>query len=75
MYRHIRNPMIIGVLMTLAGHFLWFGYWSQLAYAGFIFTAFHIFVLLYEERHLQNAFGKTHEEYAQRVPRWIPRIN
>lgn len=74
LYRYVRNPMYVGVLMMIAGHFLWFGLWAQLVYAGFIFTAFHLFVLGYEERHLRKTFGTVHEDYMRRVPRWLPRI-
>jgi protein-S-isoprenylcysteine O-methyltransferase Ste14 len=73
-YRYVRNPMYVGIILTVTGHFLWFGFWVLLAYAGFVFLAFHTFVLLYEEPTLKRKFGAAYEEYCRKVPRWIPRI-
>ena len=73
-YRYIRNPMYVGVLALILGHFLWFGYWYLLFYAIVVFAAFHTFVTLYEEPNLKRKFGSSYEEYLKRVPRWIPRL-
>jgi protein-S-isoprenylcysteine O-methyltransferase Ste14 len=73
-YRYVRNPMYFGILLILIGHFLWFGFWSLLIYAGFAFLATHLFVTLYEEPTLKRKFGAAYEEYLKRVPRWIPRF-
>jgi len=74
LYRHVRNPMYIGILLVNMGHFLWFGYWNLLSYAGVVFIAFHSFVTLYEEPTLKRKFGAAYVEYLKRVPRWIPRL-
>lgn len=73
-YRFVRNPMYLGVLLVLIGHFLWFGYWLLLAYAALAFTATHLFVLLYEEPTLTRKFGAAYDDYVRRVPRWLPRF-
>lgn len=73
-YRYVRNPMYVGVLAIIIGHFLWFGYWYLLVYAVIVFLAFNTFVAYYEEPTLKRTFGKSYEEYLQRVPRWIPRF-
>ena len=73
-YRYVRNPMYIGVLAVILGHFLWFGYWYLLIYAVVVFLAFNAFVMFYEEPTLKRTFGASYEEYLKRVPRWIPRI-
>lgn len=73
-YRYVRNPMYVGVLATILGHFLWFGYWNLLIYAIVVFVAFHTFVTYYEEPHLKKRFGAAYENYLKRVPRWIPRV-
>ena len=70
-YRYTRNPMYVGVLSLIAGHFLWFGYWSLLLYALMIFLAFNTFVIYYEEPTLRKTFGTAYDEYCQRVPRWF----
>jgi len=73
-YRYVRNPMYVGVLAILIGHFLWFGYWNLLIYAIVVFIGFHTFVAYYEEPTLQRKFGASYEDYLKRVPRWIPRF-
>lgn len=73
-YRYVRNPMYVGIFLTLIGHFLWFGYWNLLIYAVFIFIAFNTFVAYYEEPTLRKKFGAAYNDYCQRVPRWIPRF-
>jgi protein-S-isoprenylcysteine O-methyltransferase Ste14 len=74
-YKYVRNPMYVGVLLILIGHFLWFGFWSLLAYAGLAWLATHLFVTLYEEPTLKRKFGTAYENYLKRVPRWIPRFH
>ena len=73
-YRYVRNPMYVGILTILIGHFLWFGYWNLLVYAIFVFLGFHTFVTFYEEPTLKRKFGAPYEDYLKRVPRWIPRL-
>lgn len=74
LYNYVRNPMYVGVLLVIIGHFLWFGYWNFLIHAAVVFTAFHTFVAFYEEPNLKKRFGATYEAYLRRVPRWIPRF-
>jgi len=73
-YRYVRNPMYVGVLAIIVGHFLWFGYWYLLIYAAIVFLAFHTFVTYYEEPTLKRKFGRAYENYLKKVPRWIPRF-
>lgn len=73
-YQYVRNPMYIGVISILVGHFLWSGYWFILLYAGIAFLIVHIFVTLYEEPVLRLKFGESYEDYLRRVPRWIPKL-
>jgi len=73
-YRYVRNPMYVGILAAIIGHFLWFGSWSLLIYAIVVFIAFHTFVTYYEEPTLKKKFGAAYEDYLKNVPRWIPRL-
>lgn len=73
-YRYTRNPMYVGVLLVIAGHFLWFGFWNVLIYAAVIFTAFNTFIAYYEEPTLRKKFGAAYEDYCRQVPRWFPRF-
>jgi protein-S-isoprenylcysteine O-methyltransferase Ste14 len=74
LYQYVRNPMYVGVLLVIIGHFLWFGFWNLLIYAALVFLAFNSFVIFYEEPNLRQRFGPAYEEYLKRVPRWIPRF-
>jgi protein-S-isoprenylcysteine O-methyltransferase Ste14 len=73
-YRYVRNPMYVGVLSIIIGHFLWFGYWNLLIYAIVVFIGFHTFVTFYEEPTLKRKFGAAYEDYLKQVSRWIPRF-
>jgi len=73
-YRYTRNPMYVGVLFVIIGHFLWFGFWNILIYAVVIFFAFNTFVAYYEEPTLREKFGAAYEDYCKRVPRWILKL-
>ena len=73
LYRHIRNPMYIGVLSILLGESLFFESLRVVGFALFAFVASHLFVICYEEPTLRRKFGAGYEEYCRAVPRWIPR--
>ncbi len=73
-YRYVRNPIYLGVMLILVGHFLWFGSWGLAGYAGLAFLGTHLFVVLYEEPSLRRRFGSSYEDYLSRVPRWVPRF-
>jgi protein-S-isoprenylcysteine O-methyltransferase Ste14 len=73
-YRYVRNPIYVGVLTLLIGHFLWFKALWMLAYVVVVFLAFHLFVTLYEEPTLKAKFGAAYEQYCKSVPRWVTTI-
>jgi protein-S-isoprenylcysteine O-methyltransferase Ste14 len=73
-YRHVRNPMISGVLAVLLGEsavlaslplFLWFAA---------VFAVNAVYFPLVEEPGLRRRFGAEYETYRASVPRWIPRL-
>ncbi len=74
LYRYVRNPIYVGVLSILTGHFLWFQSIWMLVYAVVAFLGMHLFVALYEEPMLKEKFGVAYEDYCRAVPRWIPKI-
>ena len=74
LYHSVRNPIYVGVLTILIGHFLWFKSIWMLAYAVVTFLVFHLFVTVYEEPTLKAKFGTAYEQYCTSVPRWIPKI-
>ena len=74
LYRHVRNPMYVGVAAILLGEALLFASLALLWYAVAIVFGFNLFVLLYEEPTLRRKFGDAYERYCRAVPRWIPRL-
>jgi protein-S-isoprenylcysteine O-methyltransferase Ste14 len=75
LYRFVRNPMYVGVLLALLGEAWFFRSRAVLVYAAIAFTWEHLFVVLYEEPALKRKFGETYSDYLTRTPRWIPRFN
>ena len=73
-YRHVRNPMISGVLAILLGEALVLGSRVLGAWA-LAFLAFNqVHFLVFEEPGLEHRFGASYREYKDRTPRWIPRL-
>ena len=74
LYRYTRNPMYIGVLTAILGWALFFRAPVMLIYALTVGVCFHLFIVFYEERHIQREFGKEYDVYRARVGRWLPRL-
>jgi protein-S-isoprenylcysteine O-methyltransferase Ste14 len=75
LYRYVRNPMYLGVVIAIAGESLLFPSRSMLIYLVCVWLAMHLFVCLYEERNLARTYGMEYERFKQNVPRWIPRLS
>jgi protein-S-isoprenylcysteine O-methyltransferase Ste14 len=73
-YRHVRNPMYIGVLALLLGQALWLGDERLFLYAAIVWTLSHLFIVAYEEPMLRRSFGEQYAAYRDNVPRWLPRL-
>src|SRR6266498_4688259 len=73
LYRYVRNPMYVSVVMVLLGEAILFMSMPVLIEAGIFIVLANLFVILYEERVLGKQFGKSYDEYRQTVGRWIPR--
>jgi protein-S-isoprenylcysteine O-methyltransferase Ste14 len=74
LYRHVRNPMYVAIVMAIVGQAFWFGSTTLLVYGAIVWAFFFAFVLLYEEPTLRRQFGVEYETYQQQVPGWLPRI-
>ena len=74
LYRHVRNPMYVGVVLAIAGQALYFGSTALIQYGAVVWVGFHAFVLGYEEPALKRQFGAPYETYCQHVPRWLPQL-
>ena len=73
LYRHVRNPMYLGVVLLVLGWAL--ALCSPLVggYTAVLATFFHIRVVTGEEPWLSLQFPSQWAEYAAAVPRWLPR--
>lgn len=72
LYRYVRNPMYLGVLLIVAG-------WAVLARSGrvveyglMVAVVVHVFVVAVEEPLLRRRFGASYEAYRRAVGRWLP---
>lgn len=72
-YRHVRNPMITGVLTILLGESLVFGSMPLLAWAIGFWVLNTVYFIASEEPGLERRFGDDYREYRAHVSRWIPR--
>jgi protein-S-isoprenylcysteine O-methyltransferase Ste14 len=74
MYRFVRNPMIIGVIIVLIGESIAILSFDILIWAAIFFIINNIYFQIYEEPDLLKKFGDEYWEYKKNVPRWIPRL-
>jgi protein-S-isoprenylcysteine O-methyltransferase Ste14 len=70
-YKYSRNPMYVGVLLTLIGESTYFLSWILAVYTIFIFAMFYTFILLVEEPRLTKDFGEEYYNYKIKVRRWL----
>ena len=75
LYRHVRNPMYLGVFSMLLGEAWLFVSWSMVVYALVFLAVTHCFVIFYEEPTLRRMFGESYVRYRLTVNRWWPRMN
>lgn len=71
LYKVSRNPMYLGMLLVLAGAFIYLAEGLNAA-----FLVFFVFVITEmqikpEERALEENFGDAYRDYKKRVRRWI----
>jgi protein-S-isoprenylcysteine O-methyltransferase Ste14 len=73
-YRHVRNPMISGVLLVLLGEALVLRSRLHLTWACTFFAINAVYIPLPEEPDLEARFGESYREYRRHVPRLVPRL-
>ncbi|HTY05623.1 MAG TPA: isoprenylcysteine carboxylmethyltransferase family protein [Gemmatimonadales bacterium] len=74
LYRYVRNPMYVGVLLILLGELGLVRTTTFLAYTLCFVVAVNVFVIGYEEPALRRMFGDEYRSYCARVHRWIPTL-
>jgi protein-S-isoprenylcysteine O-methyltransferase Ste14 len=73
LYRYVRNPMYVGVLVVIAGESLLFRNRAMVIHLVAVCVAFNLFVRLYEEPKLTATYPAEYPRYQSHVPRWWPR--
>jgi protein-S-isoprenylcysteine O-methyltransferase Ste14 len=73
-YRYTRNPIMLAGLTALSGVALFRRSLLLLLYVPGLAVAIQRYLAKVEEPELRERFGASYEEYAKRVPRWLPRI-
>jgi protein-S-isoprenylcysteine O-methyltransferase Ste14 len=74
LYKYVRNPMYIGVLLVIVGAAVLFQSRRVLVYGAIVGLFFHLFVVLFEEPLLRKKFGESYLSYCRGVGRWVPRL-
>ena len=74
LYRYVRNPMYVSVVITILGQALILGNVALIEYGVLVWLLFHVFVLVYEEPTLSASFESEYRVFCDEVPRWIPRL-
>ncbi len=72
LYRYVRNPQYVGVVLVVVGEALLSGAAVLFGYAAFLAVAYHLLVRFYEEPTLSRLFGEAYARYREEVPRWLP---
>ena len=73
-YRYVRNPMYVTVLVAIVGQALLLCRLVLLLYAAGTWLVVAAFVRFYEEPTLTRRFGADYEAYRRAVPAWWPRL-
>jgi len=73
LYRYVRNPQYLGVVLVVVGQALLTGMVVLFCYAALMAIGYHLFVKYYEEPTLGRLFGEPYARYREAVSRWLPR--
>jgi len=73
-YAYTRNPLYFGSTLIGAGFALAGGDQTLALAAGVLFAAIYWPVIRREEEYLRREFGEVYDQYARRVPLFLPRF-
>lgn len=74
LYGHVRNPMILSVILIEIGEAILFASYGIAVLAAVNFVVNTVYFIFSEEPGLEKRFGEEYMEYKRNVPRWIPRL-
>ena len=70
-YNFTRNPMYLGVTIALLGASVYIGNWVSLLSPLIFFIIINAVYIPFEEKLMENLFGKKYLDYKKKVRRWI----
>ena len=71
LFRYTRNPMYLGLILLLAGGWLWLGSLSPVGVVVAFQQIAERWYIAHEEQRLGAVFGKVYTDYQSRTQRWI----
>lgn len=74
LYRHVRNPMYVGVIFILSGWVVITASPIILGFTLFLSCAFYLRVKTHEEPWAEKNFSSEWLTYKENVPRWLPQL-
>lgn len=74
LYRWVRNPMYVAVLLIIGGQALLFEDLGVLWWCVGVFAIVWLFVVAYEQPTLRRRYGAAYATYCENVPGWYPRL-
>ena len=74
LYRWLRNPMYVAVLLVIGGQALLFEDTGVLLWCVCVFAVVWLFVVAYEQPTLRRRYGRSYDTYCENVPGWYPRL-
>ena len=75
LHAYVRNPMILGVSISLGGEALLFSSMKILLWFFIFILINHFYFIFFEEPSLKKRFGNEYVNYKKQVNRWIPRMH
>jgi protein-S-isoprenylcysteine O-methyltransferase Ste14 len=73
LYRYVRNPMYVAVVLVIVGQAMLLARPVLLVYAIVAWAVMAAFVRWYEEPVLRRRYGPQYDDYRRSVPAWWPR--
>jgi protein-S-isoprenylcysteine O-methyltransferase Ste14 len=70
-FRYTRNPMYLGLIVTLIGTSILLGTISPLIIIPIVFLILHNQFVLCEEKWMEEWFGQSYLDYKSKTPRWL----
>lgn len=70
-YKYSRNPIFLGMLLTVTGCVLFYNSVFLAIYNFMLFIFLYLRIIICEEPHLENNYGQQWKTYKNKVSRWL----